>query len=61
MDNNSRTYACNRELAYYFMCDSQLPNFLEGLGQAVCKTHRDNHFHNLQKEVHCSSVVFCIL
>jgi hypothetical protein len=61
MDSNSRTYACNRELAYYFMCDNQLTNFLVGLGQAVCKMHQDNHFYNLQKEVHYSSVALCIL
>jgi len=43
------------------MCDSQLTNFLVGLGQTVCKMDQDNHFYNLQKEVHCSSIAFCIL
>jgi hypothetical protein len=61
MDSNSRTYACNREPAYYFMYDSQLTNFLVGLGQAVYKMHQDNHFYNLKKEVNCSSVAFSIL
>jgi len=45
----------------YFMCDSQLTNFLVGLGQAVFKMHQDNHFYNLQKEVHYSRVALCIL
>jgi hypothetical protein len=56
MDSNS-----NRELAYYFMYDSQLTNFLVGLGQAVYKMHQDNHFYNVRKEVNCSSVAFSIL
>jgi len=103
MDSNGRTYACNRELTYHFMCDSQLTNFLKGLRQAprhaadhsppssatvmeeysytstylcattrpvmgtlylrqaVCNMHQDNRFYNLQKDVHCSSIAFCIL